>query len=105
MTHMRGNLLAGARPVVVEPMPEEARFAFHLLESAGMSPILAFYDDGGTPHPIDADAPFTLGSGLMLPVTTTFAVYVPESEVEDAQCVLQDAGRAVPGGPEDVDQD
>jgi hypothetical protein len=124
MTRTSGSLLAGARQVAVEPMPEEARLVFHLLESAGMNPILAYHDDSGVPHPIDADEPFTLGSGLMLPVTTSFAVYVPESEAADAQRVLQDAGRAVPeagdssdagaaqddgdagpAGPEDVDQD
>jgi len=119
-----GDLLAGTRPVALEPMPEEAHLAFHLLESAGMHPILAYQDDSGVPHPIDPEVPFTLGSGLMLPVTTTWAVYVPESEVPDAQSVLQDAGRDAPGtgdppdtrtaqddggagpaGPEGVDQD
>ena len=105
MTRRSGDLLAGARQVAVEPMPEEARLAFHLLESAGMSPILAYHDDSGEPHPIDADEPFTLGSGLMLPVTTSFAVYVPESEAADARRILQDAGRTVPGTPEDVERD
>ena len=124
MTDTSGSLLAGALPVVLEPMPEEARLAFHLLESAGMHPILAYQDDSGEPHPIDAEAPFTFASGLMLPVTTAFAVYVPESEAADAQRVLQDAGRtapeaggsldtgaaqddggAGPTGPEGVDQD
>jgi hypothetical protein len=107
MSETGGDLLAGTRPVALEPMPEEAHLAFHLLESAGMHPILAYQDDSGVPHPIDPEEPFTLGSGLMLPVTTTWAVYVPESEVPDAQSVLQDAGRDAPGpaGPEGVDQD
>ncbi len=124
MSETGGGLLDGARPVAIEPLPQEAHLAFHLLESAGMHPILAYKDDSGAPHPIDPEEPFTLGSGLMLPVTTTFEVYVPESEVADAQRVLQDAGRAVPetdepldagaaqddggarsAGPEGVDQD
>jgi len=124
MSEAGGDLLAGMRPVAFEPMEEEAHLAFHLLESAGLHPILAYKDDSGVPHPIDPEEPFTLGSGLMLPVTTTFAVYVPESEVPDAQRVLQDAGRALPvtgdaldagagqndgragsAGPEGVDQD
>ena len=124
MSEAGGSLLAGTRPVAVGPLPEEAHLAFHLLESAGMHPILAYKDDSGVPHPIDPEAPFTLGSGLMLPLTTTFEVYVPESEVPDAQRVLQDAGRdapetgdsldagaaqddgdAGPAGPEGVDQD
>ena len=124
MSEAGGDLLAGMRPVAIEPLPQEAHLAFHLLESAGMHPILAYKDDSGAPHPIDPEEPFTLGSGLMLLVTTTFEVYVPESEVADAQRVLQDAGRAVPetgepldagaaqddggarsAGPEGVDQD
>ena len=109
MTDTDESLLAGTRQVAVEPLPEEAHLAFHLLESAGMHPILAYQDDSGEPHPIDPEAPFTLGGGLMVPLTTTFAVYVPEAEEPDAQRVLQDAGRAlpdagdssVPGAPED----
>jgi hypothetical protein len=103
MSDTRGSLLDGTLPVVVEPLPEEAHLAFHLLESAGMHPILAYQDDSGVPHPIDPEAPFTLGSGLMLPVTTTFAVYVPESEMPDAQRVLQDAGSAPPGTGDSLD--
>ena len=96
MTDTDESLLAGTRQVAVEPLPEEAHLAFHLLESAGMHPILAYQDDSGEPHPIDPEAPFTLGGGLMVPLTTTFAVYVPEAEEPDAQRVLQYAGRALP---------
>jgi len=103
MTDTSGNLLDGARPVAIETMPEEARLLFHLLESAGLDPILAYHDDSGTVHPIAADEPFTLGGGLMVPVTTSFAVYVPESEAADARRVLQDAGRAAPESGESLD--
>ena len=79
--------------VAIEPLPEEAQLAYHLLESAGMHPILAYHDDSGAPHPIEPDEPFTQGSGLMMPVTITYGVYVPESEAQDARQVLTDAGR------------
>jgi hypothetical protein len=100
MTDTSGSLFAGMRQVAVEPMPEEARLLFHLLESAGMKPILAYHDDSGAPHPIEVDEPFTLGGGLMLQVNTSFAVYVSESEAADARRVLQDAGRVRPDGAE-----
>jgi len=124
MSEPEQGLFDGTEPVVVEPMPEEARLAYHLLESAGMHPILAYHDDSGSPHPIDPEEPFTQGSGLMLPVTTTYGVYVPESEAPDARQVLTDAGRSGDGaidesgagaaeddggagtaGPEGTDQD
>jgi hypothetical protein len=89
-----GSAFAGARQVAVEPMRQEAMLVFSLLESAGLHPILAFHDDSGTPHQIEPEEPFTRSVGLMIPVTTTFAVYVPESEAGDAQRVLEDAGRA-----------
>ena len=124
MSDTQHDLLDGTEPVVVEPMPEEAQLAYHLLESAGMHPILAYHDDSGAPHPIDPEEPFTHGSGLMLPVTTTYGVYVPESEAPDARQVLTDASRSTdgsidesgagaaeddggagPAGPEGADQD
>src|SRR5262245_3893304 len=74
-----GSVFAGACPVAVEPMRQEALLVFSLLESAALHPILAFHDDSGTPHPIEPEEPFTRSVGLMIPVTTTFAVYVPES--------------------------
>ncbi len=91
-----GSLLAGARPVAVEPMRQEALLAFSLLESAGMHPVLAFHDDSGVPHPIDPEEPFMRGGGLIVPVTTTFAVYVPESEADEAERILEDARTAQP---------
>jgi hypothetical protein len=100
-------------------MRQEAKFAFDLLESAGLHPVLAYHDDSDVPHPIDPEEPFMRGGGLMVPVTTTFAVYVPESEAGEAERVLEDAGRdrtldsrpdqddggAGSAGPEGVDQD
>lgn len=91
-----GSVFAGARPVAVEPMRQEALLVLRLLESAGLHPILAFHDDSGTPHPLEPEEPFTRSVGLMIPVTTTFAVYVPETEAGDAQRILEDAGRAAP---------
>jgi hypothetical protein len=91
-----GSLLAGMRPAAVEPMRQEALFAFRLLESAGMHPILAFHDDSGLPHPIEPEEPFMGGGGLMIPVTTTFAVYVPESEADESESILEDARTSQP---------
>jgi hypothetical protein len=124
MSRQDRSLLEGTEAVAIEPLPEEAHLAYHLLESAGMHPILAYHDDSGVPHPLDPEAPFTGGSGLMVPVTTTYAVYVPESEAPGAQQVLKDAersaedsvdgsvagtteddGDAGPAGPEGADQD
>ncbi len=86
-----GDPLAGAREVAVEPMRQQALFAFSLLKSAGFHPILAFHDEGGEPHTLEAEEPFSLGGGLMIPVTTTFGVYVPRSEAEESARVLEDA--------------
>ena len=91
-----GSSLAGARPVALEATREEALLAFRLLESSGMRPTLAYLDETGVPHPVDADEPFTQGAGLILPVTTVFAVYAPESEVGDAKQILEDARKALP---------
>ena len=91
-----GTLLAGARLVAVEPLRQEALLAFSLLESAGLHPVLAFHDDSGLPHPIDPEEPFLRGGGLMVPVTTRFVVYVPESEADESESVLEDARRVQP---------
>ncbi len=91
-----GSLLAGARSVAVEPMRQEALLAFSLLESAGMHPVLTYQDDSGVPHPIDPEEPFMRGGGLMVPVTTTFAVYVPESEADESEKILEDARASQP---------
>jgi len=91
-----GSPLAGARPVAVEATREEALLALRLLESAGLHPTLAYLDDSGVPHAIVPDEPFTSGAGLLLPVTTVFAVYVPESETDESKEILEDARRSLP---------
>ena len=91
-----GSPLAGARPAAVEATREEALLALRLLESAGMHPILAYLDDSGVPHAIVPDEPFTGGAGLLLPVTTVFAVYLPESEADEAKQILEDARTSLP---------
>ncbi len=69
-----GELLAGTRQVAVEPLRQEATVAHGLLQSAGFHPVLAYLDDSGEPHPIDSEASFLQGAGLMVPVTTAFGV-------------------------------
>jgi hypothetical protein len=91
-----GSPLAGARPVALEATREEALLALRLLESAEMHPVLAYLDDSGVPHAIEPDEPFTSGAGLLLPVTTVFAVYVPESETGESKEILEDARRSLP---------
>src|SRR3989442_15044324 len=91
-----GSPLAGARPVAVEATREEALLALRLLESAGMPPILACLDDSGVPHALEPEEPFTGGAGLLLPVTTTFAVYVPETEADESKQILDDARKSLP---------
>jgi len=86
-----GELLAGTRQVAVEPLRQEATVAYGLLQSAGFHPVLAYLDESGEPHPIDPEASFVHGAGLMIPVTTAFGVYVPEEEAEEALEVLGDA--------------
>lgn len=80
----------------MEALRQEALMAYDLLESAGLHPILTYQDDSGRPHPIDPEEPFSRGGGLIVPVTTTFAVYVPASEAEDAEQVLEDARTSRP---------
>ena len=82
--------------MAVEPMRQEALVAYGLLESAGMHPVLTFQDESGVAHPISAEEPFLDGGGLMVPVMTTFAVYVPESEADESESILADARRFEP---------
>jgi len=91
-----GSLLAGTRKVVVEPLRQEAALAHALLESAGLHPILTYHDESGVPHPIEPDEPFQRAGGLMVPLATAFAVFLPEGEAEEALQILEDARRAGP---------
>jgi hypothetical protein len=90
-----GSTLAGARPVAVEATREESLIALRLLESASMHPVLAYLDDTGVPHPIVPDEPFTGSAGLLLPVTTVYAVYVPEAEADESKQILEDARKSL----------
>jgi len=81
--------------VAVEATREEALVALRLLESASMHPVLAYLDDSGVPHPLVPDEPFTGGAGLLLPVTTVFAVYVPEPEADESKQILEDARKSL----------
>jgi hypothetical protein len=89
-----GRLLSGTRQVAEVPLEEEAALIYDLLTSAGFHPILAWLDDGGRPLPVDREGGTVPAAGLLPPVTTPFAVYVPEDESAEAMQVLQDAGRA-----------
>jgi len=91
-----GELLAGSRMVAEESLQEEAAMAYGLLKGAGLHPLLAYIDEGGEPRPIDPEANFVPGAGLMPPVTTPYAVFVPEDESEEAVRILQDAGSSHP---------
>ena len=91
-----GSFLAGSQPIAVEPLREEAAVVYGLLQSAGLHPVLAYYDESGVPHPIDAEENFQRGAGLMVPVTTSFAIYVPEGEAQDSEAILADARRERP---------
>ena len=88
-----GEILAGSRLVAEEPLQEEASVAFGLLQSAGLHPTMAYIDEGGEPRPINPEANFVPGAGLMPPVTTPYAVFVPEEEADEAATILEDAGR------------
>jgi hypothetical protein len=80
--------------VAEEPLQEEAAVAHGLLKGAGLHPLLAYIDEGGEPRPIDPEANYVPGAGLMPPVTTPYAVFVPEEEAGDAMRILEDAGRS-----------
>jgi len=88
-----GRMLAGSSQVAEVPLEEEAVLIHGLLESAGFNPMLAWLDDGGQPHPIKPGTMVSPALGLLPPVTTPFAVFVPEDEAMEARQVLQDAGR------------
>jgi hypothetical protein len=88
-----GDLLSGTRCVAEAPLPEEASLIYDLLTSAGFHPILAWLDQGGRPSPVDREGAMGPAAGLLPPVTTPFAVYVPDDEATEASEVLQDAGR------------
>lgn len=93
--------LAGTREVIRVPLQQEAILAYSLLETAGFHPILAYLDQTDAPHPIDAAEPFN-EAGLIIPLTTSYGVYVPEAEAEESLRVLEDARRAIPEGDETV---
>ena len=88
-----GELLAGSRLVAEEPLQEEAAVAFGLLLGAGFHPLMAYIDEGGEPRPINPEANYVPGAGLMPPVTTPYAVFVPEAEANEAARLLQDVER------------
>lgn len=88
-----GRMLAGSCQVAEVPLEEEAVLIYELLESAGFHPTLAWIDEGGQPRPIKAGSFVSPGIGLLPPVTTPFAVFVPDEEEREARQVLQDAGR------------
>jgi hypothetical protein len=88
-----GRTLAGTTRVAEVPLEEEAALIYDLLLSAGFHPVLAWLDEG-RPRPVDRERGMAPAMGLLPPVTTPFAVYVPEDEETEASQVLQDAGRA-----------
>src|SRR5881394_696846 len=79
-----GGLLPGTRQVAEVPLEEEAALIYDLLTSAGFHPVLAWLDDGGRPSPVDREGSTVPAAGLLPPVTTPFAVYVPEDESSEA---------------------
>jgi hypothetical protein len=88
-----GRLLANACQVAEAPLEEEAVLIYELLESAGFHPMLAWLDEGGQPRPIKPGTMVSPAIGLLPPLTTPFAVFVPAEEESEALQVLQDAGR------------
>jgi hypothetical protein len=88
-----GRMLAGSCQVAEVPLEEEAVLIYELLESAGFHPALAWIDEGGQPRPIKPGTMVSPAIGLLPPVTTPFAVFVPAEEEREARQVLQDAGR------------
>jgi hypothetical protein len=89
-----GRVLAGTRQVAEVPLEEEAALIHDLLLSGGFHPVLAWLDDGGRPVPVERETATIPGAGLLPPVTTPFAVFVPEEEADEALQVLQDANAA-----------
>lgn len=84
----------GTRLVAEQRNEEEAVLVHDLLESGGFHPILAWVDEGGRPHMVNRAEIVTRAAGLLPPVVTPFAVYVPEDEADEADQLLRDAGRA-----------
>lgn len=90
-----GELLAGTRLVAEETLQEGAAIAYGLLKESGLQPILAYIDEGGEPHPIDPEADNVPGARLMSNVTTPYAVFVAEEEVDEALRILSEAKGSV----------
>lgn len=80
--------------VTTVSLEEEAALIHDLLESAGFTTLLAWVDEGGRPHLIPRQQSVAPAAGLLPPVTTPFAVFVPQDDAEEALQVLNDAGRA-----------
>jgi hypothetical protein len=51
-------------------------------------------DDNGRPQTVKRSSIMTRAAGLLPPVVSPFAVYVPDDEAEEADQLLRDAGRA-----------
>src|SRR5262245_5167016 len=84
----------GMTNVSTVSLEEEAALIHDLLESAGFTTLLAWVDEGGHPHLIPRQQNVAPAAGLLPPVTTPYAVYVPQDDAEEALQVLRDAGRA-----------
>jgi len=84
----------GMRKVATVSVEEEASLIHDLLESAGFTTLLAWVNEGGHPQLIPRQTNVAPAAGLLPPVTTPFAVYVPDEDAEEALQVLRDAGRA-----------
>src|SRR3989338_100691 len=80
-----GSPLAGTLPIIVEPLRQEAAGAYSVLQNARLHPVLPHSDGSGVPHPITPEEPFLRAAALMVPVPSSFAVYVPEGEAGDAE--------------------
>jgi hypothetical protein len=86
--------LTNTRLVAEQKNEEEAILVYDLLESGGFHPLLAWVDEGGRPHAVKRSSIVTRAAGLLPPVVTPFAVYVPDDEADEADQLLRDAGRA-----------
>jgi hypothetical protein len=86
--------LTGTRLVAEQRNEEEAILVYDLLESGGFHPLLAWMDDNGRPQTVKRSSIMTRAAGLLPPVVSPFAVYVPNDEADEADQLLRDAGRA-----------
>jgi hypothetical protein len=93
-----GELLAGTRLVAEETLQEGAAIAHGLLKESGLHPILAYIDEGGEPHPINPESDNVPGARFMSNVTTPYAVFVAEDEVDEALRILGEAEGSVDEG-------